>query len=86
MSSVHDGKEREEERERKQAFSLGYTDKTQNSPRHTYKPDRKCEFLSLSGHKRQRGKLLLNADTVPLLCSPLYLFVSVYKDRKRDCR
>ncbi len=54
MSSVHDGKEREEERERKQALSLGHTDKSQHSPRHTYKLGRKCEFLSLSGQTTAR--------------------------------
>jgi len=33
---------------------------------------RKCVFLSLSGPKWQQGKLLLNADNLPLL---LFLFV-----------
>ncbi len=73
MSSVHDGKEREEKRERKQAFSLGHTDKSKHSPRHTYKPDQKCEFLSLSGHKRQRGKLLLNAKNCPSALLSLFV-------------
>lgn len=69
MGKRESEEDRERKRERKQALSLGHTDKSQHSPRHTYKPDRKCEFLSLSGHKRQWGKLLLNAETVPLLPS-----------------